>query len=324
MSAGSDDRIVADLIAFLTGNGIERAFQHTFRTRLVERRRQLAQNIVETMLGCGNGLAHFTNLIFVLAHASLGGKLMKLVIGIGIAIRIGETVRLANILHHFGDLRISLADHTHTHGTSLRADILAQCVRQLCNVIGLNTGHCSHLLQAGTRSNPIFSIMGIHEKVLRVVVRTRSHKQFRHMRLAGRSLRRIRINRIQHQHCTGLVVFTQTGVIRKRRIRTERIVAVIVAHLRLTGRNHNTLSGKSLAQRVKTSLNVMGRLQRFNNRLIIIPTGGHELLERLGTRAQRTIVHTVTHRLIGAGGAGLLHGFILLVFSGNDFVHHIS
>ena len=166
--------------------------------------------------------------------------------------------------------------------------------------------------------------MGIHEKVLRVMVRTRSHKQFRHMRLAGRSLRRIRINRIQHQHCTGLVVFTQTGVIRKRRIRTERIVAVIVAHLRLTGRNHNTLSGKSLTQRVKTSLNVMGRFQRFNSRLIIIPTGGHELLERLGTRAQRTIVHTVAHRLIGARGAGLLHGFILLVFIGNDFVHHIS
>ena len=156
------------------------------------------------------------------------------------------------------------------------------------------------------------------------MVRTRSHKQFRHMRLAGRSLRRIRINRIQHQHGTGLIILTQTGVIRKRRIRTERIIAVVVAHLRLTGRNHNALSGKSLTQRVKTSLNVMGRLQRFNNRLIIIPTGGHELLERLGTRAQRTIVHTVAHRLIRAGSAGLLHGFILLVFIGNDFVHHIS
>ena len=105
--------------------------------------------------------------------------------------------------------------------------------------------------QAMSGTHPILAIMGVHEKVLRVMVGTRSHEQFRNMRLAGLRLRRIRIDGIQHQHRAGLEILTQTGVVGERRIRTERVIAIVVAHLRLSGRNHDTLARERLAQRLQ-------------------------------------------------------------------------
>ena len=297
VGAGSDDGVVADLVAFFTGDGVERALQHALRTRLAKGRRNLAQNVVETMLGCRDRLAHLTNLILILAHACLGGEFVQLVIGSGVVVRIGETVGFTDLLDHAGQLR---------------------------DVVGFDAGHRGHFLHTGTRTHPILAIMGVHEKVLRVMVGTRSHEQFRNMRLAGLRLRRIRIDGIQNQHRAGLEILTQTGVVGERRIRTERVIAIVVAHLRLSGRNHDTLARERLAQRLQTRRRVLGGLQRLDLRLVVIPTGGHELLERLGTRTQRTIVHTIAHGLIRSRSGLPLHLLVFLVLVSNDFAHHIS
>ena len=276
------------------------------------------------MLGCRDRLAHLTNLILILAHACLGGEFVQLVIGSGVVVRIGETVGFTDLLDHAGNRRIGFADHAHAHRAGLSADILAQRVGQLRDVVGFDAGHRGHFLHTGTRTHPILAIMGVHEKVLRVMVGTRSHEQFRNMRLAGLRLRRIRIDGIQHQHRAGLEILTQTGVVGERRIRTERVIAIVVAHLRLAGRNHDTLARERLAQRLQTRRRVLGGLQRLDLRLVVIPTGGHELLERLGTRTQRTIVHTIAHGLIRSRSGLPLHLLVFLVLVSNDFAHHIS
>ena len=263
MRAGCDDGVVTDLVAFLAGDCVERTFQHTFRTRFAQSRRQPAQDVVEAVLG----------------------EFVQSVVGGGIAVRIGETVRLANILYHLGDLRIGLTNHTDAYCTGLGSDILAQCIGQLRDVVRLDARHGGHLPQTRARTHPIFAIVGIHEEVLRVMVRARSHEQFRLMRPAGLCIRGIRIDRVQHQHRAGLIVLAKTGVIREGGVRTERVVAIVVAYLRLTGRDYEAFARERPAQRLKTCRRVLGGFQRFDGRLIVIPTGGHELLERVGTRA---------------------------------------
>ena len=135
------------------------------------------------------------------------------------------------------------------------------------------------------------------------MVGTRSHEQFRNMRLAGLRLRRIRIDGIQHQHRAGLEILTQTGVVGKRRIRTEHVIAIVVAHLRLSGRNHDTLARERLAQALQTRRRVLGGLQRLDLRLVVIPTGGHELLERLGTPDAANDCSPIAHGLIRSRAA---------------------
>ena len=184
--------------------------------------------------------------------------------------------------------------------------------------MGLDAGHRLHLLEASTRANPVFAVVGGHEEVLGGVVGARCHEQFRSVRLAGGGFGGVGVDRVQDQHGAGLVIGTQTGVV------GERVIAIIVAHLRLAGRNDQTLAREGLAQRLKAGWRELGGFERLDLRIIVGPAGLHKLLECSRLREQRAVVHTVAHRLIRAGGAGLLHGFILLVFSGNDFVHHIS
>ena len=319
--AGSDDRIVADRIAQLAGHGIERALQNAFAARLVKRLGQRGQQAVEAGLGGADGLAHLAHLIGVLAHACLGSELAQLVVVGGIAVGIGETVGLAHLVHQLGDLRIGLAHDAHAHGTRLRADILAQRIGQLRDVVRLDAGHRLHLDQAGTRTHPVFAVMRVHEEVGGGIVGTRSHEQFRHMRLAGLRLGRIRVDGIEHQHGARLVVGSQTRVIRERAVRAEHVIAVVVAHLRLAGRNHQTLAGEGLAERRAAGRGELGGFQRLDIRVLIGPAGLHELAERVGIRAQRTVVHTIAHGLIVARRGGTLLRLVFLVLLGDHFTH---
>ena len=185
MRAGGDDRIVADRIAQFAGHGIERALQNTFAARLVKRLRQRGQQTVEARLGGADGLAHLAHLIGILAHAGLGGELAQLVIIRRIGIGIGEPVDLAHLVHQRGDLRVGFAHNAHAHGAGLGADILAQRIGQLRDVMRFDAGHRLHLHQAGARAHPVFAVMRVHEEIGGGIVGARCHEQFRYMGRSG-------------------------------------------------------------------------------------------------------------------------------------------
>ena len=127
--------------------------------------------------------------------------------------------------------------------------------------------------------------MGVTVVISRAVIGTRGDEQFRRMGFAGLRLRAVRIERVEHEHGTRLVIAAQAGVIRERGIRAERVIAIIVAYLRLTRGNDNALTREPLAQRLKTLADVLARFQRLDRRLGVVPAGGHELAERLAVRA---------------------------------------
>ena len=158
--------------------------------------------------------------------------------------------------------------------------------------------------------------MRVLEEVLRVMVRTRRHEQHRRVRAV--------IVRVEHEHGTRLVILAETGVIGERGVRAERIVAVVVAHLQLPRRNHEPLARERLAERLQSRGNVVRRLETLHLGLVVAPATAHELDERVGTRAQRTVVHAVVHWLIVAGCRRLLTRLVFLVLLGDHFTHICS
>ena len=321
VGAGGHDGVVADGVAQLTGYSVERALKDALGARLVERGRQRGEQTVEAMLGGVHGLAHLAYLVSVLDHASLGGELVQLVVGCGVLVRIGETVGLADGLDHRSDFGVGLADHAHTHGTGFGTHVLGQGVSQLGDVVGFDAGHRLHLLETGTRANPVFAVVGGHEEVLGGIVGARRHEQFRGVGLAGRGFGGVGVDRVQDQHGTSFIIGTQAGVVGERGIRAEHVIAIIVAHLRLAGRNDQTFAREGLAQRLKTGGNELGGFERLDLRIVVGPAGLHELLECGRLRAQRAVVHAVAHRLVRARRRSALFGLIFLVLGGDHFTH---
>ena len=201
---------------------------------------------------------------------------------------IGETVGLADGFNHRSDLRVGFADHAHAYGAGFGTHVLGQGVGQLGDVVGFDAGHRLHLLETGTRANPVFAVVGGHEEVLGGVVGARRHEQFRSVRLAGGGFGGVGVDRVQDQHGAGLVIGTQTGVVGERGVRAEHVIAIIVAHLRLAGRNDQTFAREGLAQRLKAGWRELGGFERINLRIIVGPAGLHELLECGRLRAQRS------------------------------------
>ena len=187
-----------------------------------------------------------------------------------------------------------------------------------------DAGHGLHLDQAGTRADPVFAVMRVHEEVGGGIIGARGDEQFRHMGLTGLRLRRIRVDGVEHEHGTGLVIGAETRVVRECAVRAEHVIAIIVAHLRLTGGNHQTFALERLAQRRATGRSELGGFQRFDIRILIGPTGLHELAERVGIRAQRTVVHAIAHGLVVARRGGLLRRLIFPVLIGDHFTHIYS
>ena len=220
---------------------------------------------------------------------------------------------LAQLIHRRGDLRVGFADHTQLHGAGFGADVLAEHVGELGDVMRLDAGHRLELLQSRARAHPIFAVMRVLEEVLRVVVGARGHEQ--HWRV-----RAVRV-RVEHEHGARLVVLPKAGVIRECGIRAERIVAVVVAHLRLAGGDHETLARERLAQRLQARGGEARGLQARGLRFVVVPTAAHEVHERIGTRAQRAVVHAVTHRLLVPGGRRLFARLVFLVLFGDHVVH---
>ena len=321
--AGGDDRVIADLVALLAGDRVERALEHALGTLLVDHMGQGLEDPVEALLGGGHGLAHLADLIGVLDHARLGGHLMQLVVGRGVDVRVGETVRLTHALDQLGDRGVGLTDHAHTHRAGLGADILADRIGQLGDVMGLQAGHRGQLLQTGARTDPVLAVLGGGVVLLGAVVGARRHEQLGRMRFAGLGLLGIRVHRVEHQHGARLIVLAQTRVIGEGGVRTEGVIAVVGAHLRRAGRNHNALARELRAQRVDAGLDVPAGLQRLDLGLLIIPARGHELLERLAGRPQRAVVHTIGVRLLRARRGRRLTGLVFLVLVGHDFAHMI-
>ena len=319
--AGGDDRVIADLVALLARNRVERALKHAFGTLLVDHMRQGLQDPVEALLRGGHGLAHLADLVGVLDHARLGGHLVQLVVGGGVGVRIGEAVRLAHALDQLGDRGVGLADHAHAHRAGLGADVLADRIGQLGDVMGLQTGHRGQLLQTGARADPVLAVLGGGVVLLGAVVGARRHEQFGRMRPAGLGLLGIRVHRVEHQHGARLVVLAQAGVIGEGGVRTEGVIAVVGAHFRRTGRNHDALARELRAQRVDAGLDVLAGLQRLDLGLLIIPARGHEMPERLAGRPQRAVVHTVGVRLRVSRRGRRLTRLVLLVLVGHDFAH---
>ena len=247
VGAGSHDGVVADGVAQLAGDGVERTFEDALGTRLVERGRQGGEQTIKAMLGGIHGLAHLVDLVVILDHTGFGGELVQLVIGGGILVRVGEAVCLTNGFDHRGDLWVGFADHAYTNGSGLGSDILAERVGQLGDVMGFDAGHRLHFLEACARSHPVFAIVCGHEEVLGGVICARSHEQFRRMGLTGSGFGGVRVDRVQHQHGTGFVVGAQARVIGEGGVRAEGVIAIIVAYLRLAGRNDQTLAGECLA-----------------------------------------------------------------------------
>jgi len=157
---------------------------------------------------------------------------VQLVIGGRILVRVGEAVCLTNGFDHRGDLRVGFADHAYTNGSGLGSDILAERVGQLGDVMGFDAGHRLHFLEACARSHPVLAIVCGHEEVLGGVICARSHEQFRRMGLTGSGFGGVR---------------AQARVIGEGGIRAEGVIAIIVAYLRLAGRNDQTLAGECLA-----------------------------------------------------------------------------
>ena len=184
-----------------------------------------------------------------------------------------------------------------------------------------DAGHRLHLHQAGARAHPVFAVMRVHEEIGGGIVGARCHEQFRHMGRSGLRLGRIRVDGVEHQHGARLIVGSKTRVIRERAVRAEHEVAVVVAHLRLAGRNHQALAGEGLAERRTAGGGELGGFQRLDIRILVGPAGLHELAERVGIRAQRPIVHTVGHGLIVARRGGTLLRLVFLVLFGDHFTH---
>ncbi len=166
--------------------------------------------------------------------------------------------------------------------------------------------------------------MGVHEEVLCGGVGARGDEQFGLMRLAGLRLGRIRVERVQHQHGTGLVILAETGVVGEGGVRAEHVIAVVVAHLRLPAGITRRSPGNALPSAASRAGVNFGGLQRLDLRFAGVPTGLHEINEGAGIGAQRTVVHTVAHRLIRAGGVRLLAGLVFLVLLGDDFAHRVT
>ena len=166
--------------------------------------------------------------------------------------------------------------------------------------------------------------MGVHEEVLRGGVGARGDEQLGLMRLAGLRLGRIRVERVEHQHGTRLVILAEAGVVREGGVRAEHVIAVVVAHLGTACRNHQTLAGERLAQCGESRRRELRGFERLDLRFAGVPTGLHEINEGAGIGTQRTVVHTVAHRLIRAGGVRLLAGLVFLVLLGDDFAHRVT
>ena len=316
MGTRGDDCVIADLVAFLARNRIECAFENAFGAWLAQCARQLLENVVEAVLGGVDGTANLAHLEVILLHARFGGEFVQLVVAHRIVCLIRETMPLAQLVHDGRDLRIRLANHAQLHGAVLSADVLAEHVVQLGDVVCFNAGHRLELLQSSARADPVLAVVWVLEEVLCVVVCTRGHEQHRRMRAV--------LVRVEHEHRARLVVLAETGVIGERGIRAERVVAVIVAHLRLACRNHQTFAGERLAQHLESCRNVGGGFKAFDLGLVVVPTAAHEVHERIGTRAQRTVVHTVVHWLIVAGCRRLLTRLVFLVLLGDYFAHCCS
>ena len=156
--------------------------------------------------------------------------------------------------------------------------------------------------------------MGVHEEVLRGGVGARGDEQLGLMRLAGLRLGRIRVERVEHQHGTRLVILAEAGVVREGGVRAEHVIAVVVAHLGTACRNHQTLAWERLAQCGESRRRELRGFERLDLRFAGVPTGLHEINEGAGIGAQRTVVHTVAHRLIR----------VFLVLLGDDFAHRVT
>ena len=324
MLARGDNRVIADGVALLACHRIERALQHALGTRASNHARQVGEHTVETVLRGLDSLADLANFILVLDHALLRTELRQRFIGLRVRIRVAETVRLAHPFDHLRNRRIGGAHHAQLHGTRLGADILADRILKRGDVMGLDARHRLELTQAGTRADPVLAVMGVAVVISRAVIGTRGDKQFRRMGFAGLRLRAVRIERVEHEHGTRLIIAAQAGIVRERGIRAEGVIAIIVAHFRLTRGNDNALAREPLAQLLETLADVLARFQRLDRRLGVVPAGGHELAERLAVRAQRTVVHPVSHRLVRPRRVLTFFGLVCLVCFGDHRIHDSS
>ena len=311
--AGCDDRVVADLVAFLARDRVERAFEDAFGTRLAQRARQFAQDVVEAVLRRVDGAADLAHLETVFLHARLRRELVQLVVVHGVVCLIRESVLGAQSLHHRGDLRVGRADHAQLHGAGFGAYVLAEHIGELGDVVRLDARHRLEFLQSRARAHPVFTVVRVLEEILRVVVGTRGDEQHRRVRA-------VRV-RVEHEHRSRLVVLPKAGVIRECGIRAERIVAVVVAHLRLAGGDHEALAGERLAQRLQARGGELRGCQTLDRGFVVVPAAAHELHECVGARAQRAVVHAVAHRLVVSGGRRLFARLVCLVLFGDHFAH---
>lgn len=68
---------------------------------------------------------------------------------------------LAQLVHDGRDLRIRLANHAQLHGAVLSADVLAEHVVQLGDVVCFNAGHRLELLQSSARADPVLAVVWV-------------------------------------------------------------------------------------------------------------------------------------------------------------------
>ena len=238
------NRVIAQVVAVGTCHREKRGLHHALTTMMRHRLRQLTHNLLEALHRHINRTLQVLNLDLVLNQAGLRKRHRQLRIEL-----IGFLQRNARVvpgsINQRINRRINLTHQPDTHPTQiLGPGVLRNRNLKLRKVLRPHTVTLRKLLKRGARTNPELAIARIRIKLRGITASQRTEIQGHLMVravIAGALL-----HRLKNQHGVSLMINTQPGLVRKRRMRAETVIAIVRTNLQRPRGQNQTLTRELL------------------------------------------------------------------------------
>ncbi|OEI69254.1 hypothetical protein Cus16_1091 [Curtobacterium sp. ER1/6] len=231
--AGRGDGVVPHRVAVGPGTAVEGALDDALAAGVRQDGVEVGDDVVEPGLRGLDGLPELVHLVRVLHEPELGQVAGEHVVGRGRGVgRLGPAHRGAEAgVERAGQLVVGVADEQH-RGVETVGDLGegAEVGRREFEVGG-------DLVERRTRADPELADLGVRVELLGVAAGRGTEVQ---RGVVPGPVRR------QHEHGADDRVGAPAGQVREGRVRAEREVAVVRAHLRLSGGHHDRAPGVQL------------------------------------------------------------------------------
>ena len=238
------DGVVAQVVTVGTCHGEERSLNDALTAVVLLSLRQCTNDLFEALDGHVNGTLQVLNLDSVLNQASLGESHSQLGVQLVSLLQLHAGV-VAGGVNQRVNSRVNVADQADVHAAqALVTGVLGDSNLKLGQVAGTQTEALGEFLQGGAGANPELAVACIRVELCGVAASQRAEVQGD--LVVGAVVAGTLFDGLEDQHGVGLVVDAQTGLVSKRRVGAEAVVAVVGADLQRACRQDEALAGECL------------------------------------------------------------------------------